>query len=170
VRWLPARTGPRSFTDPHERSTKCWAALRGRTRLSAPWNLAMIVAGAAAALTGRLLTDATTTTEAAATAALGALAALGVVTTARLRLIAVAAGAAVLVAVLVAQSVSVVAVLPWLAVLAAYVYFVSHSQQTMGLWGRRLRAHLCAMLAPAARLAIGHETWATLTAAQRADG
>ena len=169
VRWLPARTGPRSFTDPDEQSVQCWAALRGRTRLSAPWNLAMLVAGAAAALTGRLLTGSTTAGAAVLVAALGALAALGVITTAR-RLVAVAAAAAVLAATFVAQSAGPVALLPWLAVLLAYVYFVSHSQRTTGLWGRQVRARLGGLLAPVGRLVIGRETWSALTVAGRTDG
>jgi hypothetical protein len=68
----------------------------------------------------------------------------------------------------VAQSAGPVALLPWLAVLLAYVYFVSHSQRTTGLWGRRLRARLGDLLAPVARLVIGRETWSAM--AGRADG
>jgi hypothetical protein len=179
VRWLPTRVGPRSFTDPYERSAKCWAAVRGRTPVSAPWNLAMIVAGAAAALTGRLLTGHPTAVEATATAVLGGLAALGVVTAARAgaraaraRLLAVVLGAAVLLATFTLQAVDspMVALLPWPAVLTAYVYFAGHSQRTMGLWGRRLRARLGALLEPVARLTIGQETWAAITPAKRVDG
>lgn len=179
VRWLPTRVGPRSFTDPAEWSARTWAACRGRTPVRAPWNLAMIVGGAAAALTGRLLSDSVSAWPAAVAAVLGALIALAVVTAsrataraARMRLIVVAAGAAVLVVTFVLQAASapVVAVLPWLTVMAAYVYFIGRSQRTMGALGHRLRAHLAALVAPAARLAIGRDTWTALTAPGRLDG
>jgi hypothetical protein len=179
VRWLPGRVGPRSFADPDQPSATSWAALRGRTSVLAPWNLAIIVAGGAAALTGRLLADSATAAQATPAAAVGALTAFAVVTaspatarTARIRLIAVAAGAAVLVAMFALQSASapVVAVLPWLAVTTAYVYFINHCLQTMGAWGRQLRAGIARMLAPAARVAIGRDTWTVLTAGERVNG
>jgi hypothetical protein len=171
VRWLPTRADPRSFVDPGQPTAASWTALRGGTPVSAPWNLAMIVAGAASALTGRLLTGPTTTAQAAMAAALGALAALGVVTAARARLLAVAVGGAVLLSVLAWQSAGApVAVLPWLAVVLAYVYFVGHSMRTMGALGRRLQSGSAVLLAPLARVAIGRETWTVLTAAERADG
>jgi hypothetical protein len=172
VRWLPTRAGPHCFTDPYHRSAASWAALRGGTPLSAPWNLAMIVAGAGAALTGRLLTGPTTAVQATVSAVLGALVAVGVVPAARKRMLAVAIGAAVLLTGFALQSTGapVVALLPWLAVVTAYVYFISHSMRTMGLWGKRLRAGLREVLAPAARLALGRETWIVLTAAERVDG
>lgn len=179
VRWLPTRTDPRSFTDPHQRSPKTWAALQGGTPVSAPWNLAMILAGAAAALTGRLLTGPTTAAQAVVAAVLGGLAALGVVTTpaataraTRVRFLCVVVGAAALMTVFAFQSTRapVVGLLPWLAVVTAYVYFISHSMHTVGLWGRKLRAGIREMLAPAARLALGRETWIVLTAAERVDG
>jgi hypothetical protein len=172
VRWLPNRADPRSFTDPNERSPKTWAALRGGTPMSAPWNLAMIVAGAAAALTGQLLTSPATASQAMVAAMLGALAAVAVVSAARERLLAVTVGAAVLLTGFAVQSAGapVVALLPWLAVVTAYVYFTGHSMRTMGVLGRQVRAGLGTMLAPVARLAIGRDTWVVLTAAERADG
>jgi hypothetical protein len=109
-------------------------------------------------------------------AVLGALAALGVVTaaarTARLRFLAVVVGAAVLVTMFALQSAGapVVALLPWLAVVTAYLYFVSHSLRTMGGWGRQVRARLSEMLAPVACLTIGRETWSALTAQERGNG
>jgi hypothetical protein len=178
VRWLPTRADPRSFTDPAERSATCWAALRGRTPVTAPWNLAMIVAGAAAAVTGRLLTGSATATQTTVAAVLGALAALGVVTVssassraARTRLLAVIVGAAVLMATFTLEATGspVVAVVPWLAVLSAYVYFVSHSLRTMGRWGGQVRAGLRRMLAPSARLVFGRETWSVLATTERVD-
>jgi hypothetical protein len=178
VRWLPTRADPRSFTDPSEPGATSWAALRGRTAVTAPWNLAMILAGAAAASTGRLLTGPGTAAEAAVSAVLGALAALGVVTVpqaaaraTRARLAAAIVGAVVLLIPFALQAVGspIVALLPWLAVVTAYVYFVSHSLRTMGRCGRQLRAGLMRMSAPVARLALGRETWTALTAARRVD-
>jgi hypothetical protein len=174
VRWLPTRVDSRSFTGPHQRNTTSWAALRGGTTMSAPWNLAMILAGAAAALTGQLLTAPPTVAQAMVVALLGGLAAAGVatVTATRARLLAVAIGAALLLTGFALQSAGapVVALLPWLAVAIAYVYFVGHSMRTMGSLGRRVRAGLGHLLAPVARLAMGRETWVVLTAAERADG
>ena len=174
VRWLPTRADARSFTGASEQSATSWAALRGRTPVTAPWNLAMILAGAAAASTGRLLTGPATTAETVVAAGVGALAALGVVLVpraTRARLIAVIVGAAVLITASVVQSAHapMVALLPWLAVMTAYVYFVNHSLRTMGRWGRQLRAGLVRISAPAARLALGRETWVALTAPGRAD-
>jgi hypothetical protein len=179
VRWLPALVGARSFTDPRERSATSWAALRGRTPVLAPWNLAVIVAGAAAALTGRLLVGSPTAVQAAVAAALGGLAALVVVLAPRstgraagVRLLAVFAGAAVLVATLLVQAAdaAAVALLPWLAVLLAYAYFTNHSMRTMGRWGRWLRGRFGELLAPVARLTIGDETWSALARTERVDG
>jgi hypothetical protein len=176
VRWLPTRTDPRSFTDPSEPSATCWAALRGRTPVTAPWNLAMIVAGATAALTGRLLTGSTTAAQATVATVLGALVALGVVTASsaaaratRTRLIAVVVGAAALMTAFLLQSAGtpMLALLPWLAVMTAYMYFVSHSLRTMGRWGGQVRARLRRMLAPLARLVFGRDTWVALAATER---
>jgi hypothetical protein len=138
----------------------------------------MIVAGAGAALTGRLLTGSTTAAQATVAAVLGALAALAVVTVssaaaraARTRLLNVVVGAAVLMATFTLQSADapVVALLPWLAVLTAYLYFVGHSMRTMGRWGGHVRARLLRMLAPLARLVFGRETWVALAATGRVD-
>lgn len=142
--------------------------------MAAPWNLA-ILAGAAAALTGRLLTGSATAAQATVAAVPGALATLGVVVVSaaaaravRARLLGVVVGAAALVVAFTLQPAGapVVALLPWLAVMTAYLYFVRHSLRTMGRWGGQVRGLLLRMLAPLGRLVFGRETWVALAATE----
>ncbi|MGK5677716.1 hypothetical protein [Actinoplanes sp. URMC 104] len=163
VRWMPARADARHLSGPADGPATGWSALRGRTALTAPWNLAAVVAGAAAAVTGRLLTGDTSVTEAAVIAVTGGLATLGVVAAGRARLAVVAAGAVVLAGVLWRQTPApLVAALPWVVVTAAYVRCVAGCLQTMGALGDRLRSRLGAALAPIARATLGRETWTLL--------
>ena len=64
VRWLPSRlSGCQTVGE--------WAPLAGRTPLAAPWNVAMLLAGVAAAVTGRLLCGPCPATQAAVVAVVG---------------------------------------------------------------------------------------------------
>jgi hypothetical protein len=83
----------------------------------------------------------------------------------RLRPLVAAAGAAGLLVTLVAISVPrpLVAVLPWLAVMLAYLHFSAQSLDTMGYPGRAARDAVRQPLAALARLAIGRQTWQVLT-------
>lgn len=166
VRWLPSEAG-RGVG-----SATAWAALRGRTPVVAPWNVATIVAGAAAAVTGRLLAGPVTTSAVLATAAAGGLLALVVVRAPRGRWAAVAAGCVVLfgIAVLVRAPGVVAAALPWLVVTAAYVRFSGRSLSSMGRVGDRLGAGLAGLLAPVGRVLVGPDTWDVLAKRDRADG
>jgi hypothetical protein len=157
VRWLPSQAGPAE-------SSVGWAALRGRTPVRAPWNLATVAAGAGAAVTGRLLTGPATAAEMLITAAAGGSAALVVVLAPRGRWAAVAACGAVLAGVLAMRHApaAVVAVLPWCAVLAAYARFSGQTLRTMGELGKRLRGGLARSLLPAGRILVGRDTWDVL--------
>ncbi|MEV7046542.1 hypothetical protein [Amycolatopsis sp. NPDC051061] len=156
VRWLPA---PATERDPAD-----WAALRGRTPLTAPWNLALVLAGTAAGLTGPLLTGFPRPAHAAATAVLGGLAAVTAIVVPRGRLVVVLAGAAVLGGALVVEGVArpVAAVLPWLAVMAAYLVFSGKRLKTIGAGTRRARAAAVAVLTPVAHTVVGEATWSVL--------
>jgi hypothetical protein len=164
TRWLPARVDQRDVTMPGDDTAACWAALRSRTAVLAPWNLALILAGAAAALTGRLMTGTATWREAALVAAAGGLVSLAAVVATRSRVFTVVLGAAVLLVALVAQGTPspLSALLPWLAVMTAYVHFSAQSLRTMGRLGRNLRAWLSRVLTPVARLVVGRQTWEVL--------
>jgi hypothetical protein len=157
TRWLPSSAAP---GEPLRR----WAVLRGRTPVSAPWNLALPVAGAAAALTGVLLTRPSAGPELWMFAVVGGAVSLAVAGLSRWRLPAAGAAAAVLLVAVLAASVPrpLVAVLPWAGVMACYLHFSAQSLATMGDLGRRLRGALGRGLAPVVRMAVGHRTWQLL--------
>ncbi|GAB2614951.1 hypothetical protein Aab01nite_27130 [Paractinoplanes abujensis] len=163
VRWLPERLDARHIGGPADGSVTGWAALRGRTPLSAPWNLAAIVAGTAAVISGRLLTGPATAGDVAVAGVAGAVAATAVVLAGRGRAAVVGAGA-----VLVALTVwawagaPMLAALPWAVVMGAYVRCVAGSLRTLGALGDRVRARLGVALAPVARATLGRETWQVL--------
>lgn len=161
VRWLPPRTTERDPAD--------WAALRGRTALTAPWNLALVVTGAAAGLTGRLLTGPAPIAHAALAAALGGVAATAAAAVPRARAVVVLAGAAVQFGALVVEGAPrpLPTVLPWLAVMAAYLVFSGRRLNTIGMPTRRLRAAGAVVVAPVARAVVGRTTWTALRAEGR---
>ncbi|MFL6144784.1 MAG: hypothetical protein ACJ72N_23340 [Labedaea sp.] len=156
VRWLPA---PAAEHDPAD-----WAALRGRTPVTAPWNLALVLAGTAAGLTGPLLTADARPAHAAVAAVLGGVAALVAVLVPKGRAAVVLAGAAIQCGALVAAGASrpLSAVLPWLAVLAAYLVFSGKRLNTIGTGVQRVRAAARAVLAPVAHAVIGEATWSVV--------
>lgn len=163
VRWLPTRvTGP----DPGDgfvRGPLDWAALRGRTSLLAPWNLAMFVVGVAAAVTGRLLVGPATAADLAVTGSIGGLAVIAAAVLADTRPLWVIAGATALAltAVVLDASRPTLAALPWLAVMIAYLSFSQQSLRSLGRPGR-LRPLLAAVLTPAVRAVVGRPTWNAL--------
>jgi hypothetical protein len=126
--------------------------------------MAALVAGAAAALTGRWLSGPTSVREALAVTLAGGLAALAIVMAPRGRGVVVTVGAAILLGVLLllGAPASPTALLPWLAVMTAYVRFSSGCLQTMGALGERLRDRLRAVLGPVARTTLGRDTWEAL--------
>jgi hypothetical protein len=157
TRWLPSAVDGRTPLDR-------WAVLRERTPMLAPWNVALTLAGAAAAVTGLLLSADALGTTVSLVAVLGGAAALSVAGLPRLRLPAAALGALILLGVFAAVLAErpLVAVLPWAGVMAAYLHFSAQSPASMGHLGRMARGGLVRALTPPARLLIGHRTWQAL--------
>lgn len=129
VRWSP--TGLRAGVPVPEPCA--WRALQVTTRWTAPWNLAVVVAGAAAALAGALLTGQEGVGW-SALAALAGVAAAGATTRAEgngrwLVALATAAGTGVLVALTGGTALSA---LPVLVVVVAYCFFTSQCADDIG--------------------------------------
>nr|WP_161556700.1 hypothetical protein [Micromonospora acroterricola] len=161
ARWLPTRVPAGDLPPGADGDVSDWAALRRRTRVSAPWNLAVLVAGTAAAVTGRLLAGTASAGELALSAAVGGLAALAVVLVPRGRVPAVLVGAAVLAGVLLLRGTPrpELAVLPWLAVVGAHVHFSAQRPSSVGRLADRIGALVRAVSVPVARAVVGRATW-----------
>ncbi|MEH1100511.1 hypothetical protein [Micromonospora sp. CPCC 205561] len=161
ARWLPARVPADDLPADADGDVSDWAALRRRTPVSAPWNVAAIVAGAAAAVTGRLLAGAATAGELVVPGAVGGLAALAVVLVPRGRTVTVLAGGASLAGALLLQEAPrpALAVLPWLAVLRAHVHFSAQRPSSVGRLADRVGTVLRALAVPVARAVVGRTTW-----------
>ncbi|HUR73077.1 MAG TPA: hypothetical protein VMZ00_02305 [Sporichthya sp.] len=133
VRWLPAEVPPGT-------APRSWRALRARTPVTAPWNLALIVAGATAALAGRLLVGPEGAAGSLAVAAAGALSALGLAVGIRRRNVAALAGAALMFAGLAITGTDRpgAALLPWAVVAIAHRCFCGQCADDIGHPARRL--------------------------------
>jgi hypothetical protein len=131
VRWLPSTAD----ADPAH-----WRALRGRTPLTAPWHLALVVAAAAAAVAGRLLVGGLGAGVGAAVALAFAAVAVAITRLPRRRgLVSVVAALALS----GGQSLAglerpLVATLPWLVVMVAYACFTHQCAREIGRPLRRL--------------------------------
>lgn len=138
LRWVTRTVDPRDLFGGRELAN--WRPLHGPTPLVAPWNAASVVAGAAGALTGRLLVAPAAPVEAALTAAGGAVAAAAVVLVARRRAAAaLITGAAFLVALSVVDTPRpAVVVLPWAAAAVVHVSATSRSPRELSRPLRRL--------------------------------
>lgn len=126
ARWLPDHLSSFSPGDGERTAIRNWAPLSDRTSLLAPWNIAMIVAGAGAAVTGYAVAGGAISSLMAPFALLGAVLAFAVVTVPRRqRLISVATGSVVLgiPAVTLEVPSPVVVALPWLLLMGAYLFF-----------------------------------------------
>ncbi|MCG5431107.1 hypothetical protein LV457_02215 [Mycobacterium sp. MYCO198283] len=119
VRWLPPHPSP-------DGDLRDWAPLQRPTAPSAPWNAATLVAGAAAAVTGRLLCGPCPPAEAIAAVAVGVVTTALLVAGGRRRTGWLAAGVAALLAVLWLGGAPrpLLGVVPWLLLAGAYLYFV----------------------------------------------
>jgi hypothetical protein len=129
VRWTPRAADPRDLDAGDDPSR--WRALHGRTPLSAPWNVALVVAGGAAAPAGALLAgQAASPVLALAGAACAVLVALA----ARRRLAAalVVSGALSATHALLGTDRPVAAVAPLLVVLLAHASFTSQCTSELG--------------------------------------
>ncbi|MER7498222.1 hypothetical protein ABT033_37240 [Streptomyces pharetrae] len=153
VRWLPPQLTAASPAD--------WAPLRRRTSPTAPWNLALLVAGTAAGLTGSLLVAPASAGHALLAAALGAVTTAAVILLPWWRTGIVPAGAALqlLVLTVTEQSRPSAALLPWLCVMTAHLTYSSRSLSTMGVPPGRLRALAAVPFAALARVVVGRTTW-----------
>jgi hypothetical protein len=131
IRWLPERPDPSEGQA--DRSLEDWRALRGNVSLWAPWNIAAVVAAAAAAATGRLLAGPAGVLEVVLLAAAGALCAVALFAARRSPLPGLLFGAAVLVtaATILGSPRPGLVCLPWLAVLAAHLFFTGQSPSTL---------------------------------------
>lgn len=136
VRWLPDDAAAVPDSGPC-----AWRALQGRTPLSAPWNIALVVAATCAAAAGALLAGGPAGPAWAAAGGLGALAV--VLLPGRRRVVALGCGLA-LVALQLALGGDrpLAAVLPWCVVLAAYGCFTRQCADEVGDTLRRLRTLL----------------------------
>ncbi len=155
VRWLPARI------DGQVVDVADWAPLRERTPVSAPWNLAMVVGGGAAALTGRLLCGATPLEHGVTATIVGAAATVAITAGARRRKRFVVIGGIALLgaAVLTNSPRPLLAVAPWLLLMGAYLFFSTRTRRQLG---RRNALGVAAAAAGSAigRLIVGSATWA----------
>jgi hypothetical protein len=156
ARWLPTRLRP-------DLAIRDWAPLQGRNPLSAPWNLAMVVAGGAAALTGRLLCGPCSLSSGAAASAVGVIMTVIVVSSPRWRggLVAVGAVTICVVMVLTNAPQPPLGAAPWLLVLGAYLFFSNRTLSKLGGPGPVFGA-VAACLAPLGRLVLGQAAWSAI--------
>ncbi|MCW2972374.1 MAG: putative rane protein [Thermoleophilia bacterium] len=128
ARWLPERVGAEVS------SAASWRPLRLRTRLAAPWNLAFVVAGAAAFVVGRLMVGGAVDAALLLAALAGAVLSVLVAQVGKPRLW-VALGCAVVAAV-VAERLgaprAAVMTTPWAAFALAHWWFSCQSLQSLG--------------------------------------
>jgi hypothetical protein len=126
VRWLPAQAPTDGTPAPGS-----WRALQGRTPLTAPWNLALVVAAGAAALAGQLLAGGSSASVGlpvgSSAVLLGALTAVAVAQLPGLRTVT-SVGAIVVLGV----SAGFAAALPLFVVLALHRCFVRHCAEVIG--------------------------------------
>lgn len=129
VRWLPAASpstgrGDEGFGD--------WRALLGDVPPLAPWNLAAVLAAAAAAVTGRLLAGPADLPDALLAGAVGALCAAAALAPSWRRYGWAAGGVALAFAMAIGGSPRPALVaIPWLAVLGAHLFFTAQSPRTL---------------------------------------
>jgi hypothetical protein len=153
-RWIPA------YITGGVTNTADWAPLAGRTPLTAPWNLATVAGGAAAALTGRLLAGWCSVHDALAVAAVGAVAALLAVYIPRWRALFVIVAALVLLGLLalLGSPKPLLADVPWSLLMSAYLFFITRTGARLHRANRLTRlAH--PVTAALARAVVGGATW-----------
>jgi hypothetical protein len=168
-RWLPRRV------EPHEQ-VRDWAPLRRRTPIQAPWNVAMIIAGASSGVTGRLLCGPSSTVQGATLALLGGAFTLVAVTAPGWRVGVVVGGAVSMGAAMALSEASspVLGALPWTLISGAYLFFSSRTLNKLGTKSLVTTA-ASACLAPLARLILGRPTYEAVCAgaaplAEKGDG
>ncbi|WNG88063.1 inositol monophosphatase family protein [Mycobacterium sp. ITM-2016-00317] len=158
ARWLPER-----LSDAALGPTR-WVPLSEKTPLTAPWNIAIMVAGLASAVTGLLLAGPASVAGCVAAAAVGlTVTALPVLGVPRARTFLIPVGALALVGCyhLIGCPSPAVALAPWVLITAAYLFFSSRSLYALGRPGRLTRA-VRSVRRSAGRSVFGRQTWATL--------
>jgi hypothetical protein len=126
VRWLPGRIVPPV-------DVKDWAPLRDSTSITAPWHLAVLTAGGAASLTGRLLCGPCTVGQGAAAAVVGVVATTVVAALAHWRPYLMVLGAVAVVATMMVTHGSRpgVGVVLWLLLMGAYWFFTTRTMRRL---------------------------------------
>ncbi|MCT7657521.1 hypothetical protein [Mycobacterium deserti] len=161
VRWLPTRVSGQID------DLKDWAPLRESTSQVAPWHLAAITAGGAAAVTGRLLCGPCTVGDGVAATVVGAVTTAVVTAGARWRppLILLGAAGVAVSMVLMGSPRPGLAVLPWLLLMGAYLFF---STRTMRRFERpnALGAIAAGIGSAVGRFVVGRATWEAMTGQQ----
>lgn len=161
TRWLPAGREPTG-------SLLDWPPLAGRTSVTAPWNVAMLVAGCAAGVTGRLLCGPCSPPEGAITAVTGGVLAGVAITAARQRKSVVAIGAAILLTAMVLTGAPkpLLGVVPWLLVLGAHLFFSTRTLRKLCDGGPAAQV-TSAGVAMLGRLVLGRATWEAIHPGRR---
>jgi hypothetical protein len=138
VRWLPSTLDRHAL--PIDAGPAHWRALQGRTSLTAPWHLALVVAAAAAAVAGRLLVAGLATGTGAAVAVGSAAVALAITRLRRRRSLAAPVAALAIAGAqwLAGLDRPLVATLPWLVVMVAYACFTHQCASEIARPLRRL--------------------------------
>ncbi|HYH53441.1 MAG TPA: hypothetical protein VD761_04850 [Solirubrobacterales bacterium] len=128
VRWLP--TAPANGRQ--DERFDDWHALAGEVPPLAPWNLAAVLAAAAAALTGRLLAGPADPLEAVLATAAGALCAAAALVPSWRRY-GLAIGSLALFALMAAAGSPrpALVAIPWLCILGAHLFFTAQSPRTL---------------------------------------
>jgi hypothetical protein len=154
TRWLPSRStgGVTEIED--------WAPLRERTALTAPWNLAAVVAGGAAAVTGWLLAGSCPVKDAVIIVAVGAAATLIAVSTSRGRVLVAVIAALMLLGTftVLAAPRPLLAVLPWLLLMTAHLFGTTSTLRRLRRTNR-FAPLAYAVVAGVVRIVVGRSTW-----------
>ncbi len=136
-----------------------WAPLRQRTALTAPWNLAIVVAGCAAAVTGRLLCGPLAAPHGIVIAAVGGAATALVVLASRRGLLVPAAAVLLAAALMVLHSPRpVLAIAPWLLLMSAYLFFTTRTLAKLST-PNVLAPVIGRLTAALVRTIVGPSTW-----------
>jgi hypothetical protein len=159
ARWLPSRINP-GINDIRD-----WAPLSERTPMRAPWNLTIVVAGAATALSGRLLCGSCPAPQCVAVVALGAVATAVVAYCAGRRAIVLATTALAVLGTLTVLHVPlpILAAAPWLVLMSAYLFFTTRTMRKLDRPNTFARL-LGWVSAATGRLVFGADTWQALQA------
>lgn len=165
VRWLPPGISQRL------NDLRDWTALNERTPTTAPWNIAIIGAGAGAALSGPLLCGDAPPQHLAVAAVVGGLAATVVVWAAGRRPIVLVTTALLVLAALTLLQVPrpALLVLPWFLAMSAYVFSTTRTMRKLSREDHRPNGFvrlIGRVTAATGRLVLGEQTWQAMSSRQ----